>query len=118
MSKRSTKKSTGAENTTLSRAHVIAQKIGDQVQQLVERNWRDISEIIEGDESGTIKVGFSTVINDRAPEPGTHADKDSRIKTTLSFAVKTSDSVESDIPDPAQTSLPLGAPDEDAPIVE
>lgn len=108
MSKRSTKKSTGAENTTLSRAHVIAQKIGDQVQQLVERNWRDISEIIEGDESGTIKVGFSTVINDRAPEPGAHADKDSRIATTMSFSVKTSDKIESDIPDPMQPELPVG----------
>lgn len=113
---RKSKTATEPQNTTLDRAHTIAEKVGDQIRTLIGRNWRDIQDRIE-DETGEVKISFGVTITDRQAEEGTHASKDNRIATTISFAKKFSDKIESEIPDSNQPELPVNGIDTE-PVVE
>jgi hypothetical protein len=90
---------------TTELAKDIAEKGGVQFSTLLGRNWPEVSAIIA--EEGEINLHASFKITLRDAESGNHADKDRRIKTTLSFSKKHSDSVEDTIADPDQPELPL-----------
>lgn len=87
-----------------------AAEIIDAAQQhintLVARQWPEINEILENEEEITISAKI--VVTARTAEVGEHPDKDNRVKTTISFAKKFSDSTESALDDPDQGELPLG----------
>lgn len=91
------------------RATAIADKIAEQVRTLVTRDWDKISEVLDEDQGGEgeIKLSFGTMIRDRAATPGEQADKDNSLKTTMHFSSKFSDSIESALPDPAQTEMKI-----------
>lgn len=96
-----------AKNPKNDRAAAIADKIAEQVRTLILRNWGIITPILNEEEGGEgeIKLAFGTTISDRSATPGEEADKDNRIKTTLSFSAKHSDKIEAAIPDPDQMEL-------------
>lgn len=113
---RKTKTATAPQNTALDRAHTIAEKAGDQIRTLLGRNWREISEILDDADTGNeIKLACSITITDRVSAPGEHGEKDNRVKSSMSFAVKTSDSIESEIPDPNQMELTVVTSEEPQP---
>lgn len=87
-------------------ASAVAEKIADQVKQLVIDNWTDIDRTMNADEGKEIKISFATTMTHRAAEEGNVASKDSRILTTLAMSLgKLSDKTESPFPDPQQMEL-------------
>lgn len=91
------------EPLTTAFAAEIAEKASEQVKLLIGRNWPEISRILEKDEE--IKLTFGSTITNRDAEAGTQADKDHRIKTTVSFSEKHSDVIEAALDDPSQPEL-------------
>jgi hypothetical protein len=85
-------------------AKEIVSKARQQVGDLIGNEWPEISRILEKD--GEIKLAMGITLTNRDAEPGTQSDKDSRIRTTIAFAEKFSDWVESTLDD-GQTDLPL-----------
>jgi hypothetical protein len=83
----------------------ITAKTAEQIVVLINRNWPGIRERLEEDE-GQIKLAFNVTITDRETEPGEHADKSNRIKTTISFSKRFTDSTEAALDDPSQPMLP------------
>ena len=94
-----------SEGTTASYATLIVQKVGEELALLLGRNWSDIEDMLRDKQE--ISISAKIDISDRKAEPGTQATKDSRIKTTISFSKKYSDSCEVPIPDPAQGEMDL-----------
>ena len=94
-----------AEETNASYATLIVQKVGEELALLLGRNWPEIEEMLR--EEQEINIAAKINITDRKAQPGEVASKDSRIKTTISFSKKFSDSCEVPIPDPSQSELPL-----------
>lgn len=88
-------------------AKEIVDKSREQVGQLIGRRLPDINRILG--KEGEIKLSFGTTVTNRDAEPGAQADKDQRIKTTIAFAEKFTDSMESALDDPTQPDLPLAA---------
>ena len=84
-------------------AQQLIDKIGDQIEALMGRNWPEISKIIKDDEE--IKMTIGVHITDRTSTPGEQAAADNRVKSTLAFSVRFSDAIENDLPDPAQPEL-------------
>lgn len=70
---------------------------------LIGRNWPAIVELL--DESEEVTVSAKILISERTPEDGNHADVDHRVKTTISFSKKVSDSTESALEDPSNAPL-------------
>lgn len=70
---------------------------------LIGRNWPAIVELL--DESEEVTVSAKIVITERTPEAGEHSDVDHRVKTTISFSKKVSDSTESALEDPSANPL-------------
>lgn len=70
---------------------------------LIGRNWEAISELLS--ESEEVTVSAKIVITERTPEAGEHSDVDHRVKTTISFSKKVSDSTESALEDPSNAPL-------------
>ena len=89
----------------ISYANLIVTKVGEELALLLGRNWSDIEDMIRDKQEITINAKID--ISDRKAQPGEVASKDSRIKTTISFSKKFSDSCEVPIPDPNQTEMPL-----------
>ena len=94
-----------AEDTTASYATLIVQKVGEELALLLGRNWSDIEDMLRDKQE--ISISAKIDISDRKAQPGEQASKDNRIRVSISFAKKFSDSMESAIPDPAQRDLPL-----------
>jgi hypothetical protein len=97
------KKEAEAPGTTTN-PQVIVTKITEQVQLLIGRQWPDIQRIMD-DGSGEIKLAIGVTITDRKSTPGEQADKDNRVRVTIAFAEKYSDSTETDLLDPNQLDL-------------
>lgn len=91
--------------TTTETAEEIITAGQEHLRTLIGRKWPEISRIIDKD--GEITIAAKIAVTAREPEPGKHADKDNRVKTTISFAEKFSDSTESALEDPSQPELPL-----------
>lgn len=91
-------------------ATVIIEKTCDELRLLLSRNWGNIGRILGAEQE--ITISSKLVITDRKATPGEQADKDNRIKVSISFAEKYSDNVEAPLPDPAQTEMDLGKPKE------
>jgi hypothetical protein len=89
---------------TTTNPQVIVTKITEQVQLLIGRQWPDIRRIMD-DDSGEIKLAVGVTITDRKATPGEQSDKDNRVRVTIAFAEKYSDSTETDLPDPNQPDL-------------
>lgn len=87
----------------VSYANLIVTKVGEELALLLGRNWSEIEECLKEDQEITIAAKIQ--ISDRKATPGEVASGDSRIKTTISFAKKWSDSCESPIPDANQPEL-------------
>ncbi len=85
-------------------AELCIEKIQEQTKVLLAKHWPEIKKLIDEDEE--ISIGMKVSIIDRTPTPGEHSDVDSRIKTTMSFAKKVSDSTESPLPDVNQPEIP------------
>lgn len=75
-----------------SLAQEIVDKTSGQTETLISRNWPEMRRILEKEEE--LKVTLSVTITDRKTEPGEQADKSNRIKTTISFSERFTDSVE------------------------
>lgn len=88
-----------------SLARAIIHKINEEASLLLARNWPDIGRILNKDQE--LAIGAKILISDRKASPGEQPDKDSRIKVTISFAEKYSDSIEADLPDPSQPELDM-----------
>lgn len=87
-------------------AEAVADKIAEQVKQLVLDNWADIQKTMDGNDDKEIKLSLATTLTHRPAEEGAVASKDSRIKTVLAFSLgKSSDSVDSPFPDAEQMEL-------------
>ena len=91
-------------STTTEIEKEIQSKSKEQVGELIGREWPEISRILDKD--GEIKLSLGITVTNREAESGNHAEKDSRIRTTLAFAEKFTDSVESPLDD-GQADLPL-----------
>ena len=91
--------------STTETAEEIIEALREHVGVLVGRKWPEISRILDKD--GEISISAKISVTKREPELGEHADKDDRVKTTISFAEKFTDSTESALEDPAQPELPL-----------
>lgn len=89
------------------KAEAIVEKIKEQLGLILLRNWPDIERIKDKD-GGEITIGAKITLVERKATPGEQADKDNRIKTTIAFAEKHSDSAESEIPNPDQAELGMG----------
>lgn len=100
MARRQTKAATPATDEL---AELLVEKISDQVKTLIGRNYPDIRSLLEADEE--VKLSFGVSITDRKAEPGTHADKDNKIITTISFSKRHTDKIENSLPDPMQPEL-------------
>lgn len=87
-------KHTAAEVITLANGHIAI---------LLGRNWPAIEELLS--ESEEVAVNAKIVITERTPEAGEHSDVDHRVKTTISFSKKVSDSTESALEDPSNAPL-------------
>lgn len=70
---------------------------------LVSRKWPEIVRILE--KEGEIAISAKIAVTAREATPGEHADKDNRVKTTVSFAEKFSDSTETALGESDQTEL-------------
>lgn len=89
----------------VSYANLIVTKVGEELALLLGRNWSEIEEMLHDKQE--IGISAKIDITDRKPTPGETASKDSRIKVTISFSKKFSDSMESPIPNPDQIEMPL-----------
>ncbi len=85
-------------------AELVIAKVQEQAQILLAKHWPEIRELLTDDEE--VNLAMKCSIIDRTATAGEHADVDSRIKLTLSFAKKFSDSVESPLPDINQPDMP------------
>lgn len=72
---------------------------------LIGRNWPAMAEILEDEEE--ITLSLKLVATNRSAAEGEHADVDHRLKTTISFSKKFSDSIDAALSDPSQPELPL-----------
>lgn len=70
---------------------------------LIGRNWDAINELLSENEE--VALSAKIVITERTPEAGEHSDVDHRVKTTISFSKKVSDSTESALEDPSNAPL-------------
>lgn len=97
-------------------ADEVINKAPAQVCELLEKHWPEIEPLIN--EEGEVSVNFQTTITFKTTEPGEHADKSNRIKTTMSFSKRVTDSREAQLTkDTDQEELPLGkAKDEQVPV--
>jgi hypothetical protein len=86
-------------------AEAVTAKIAEELKTLLFRNWKNIGRILTAD--GDIAIGAKIMINDRKATPGEHPEKDSRIKVSISFAEKYSDTIEGELPDPSQSEMDL-----------
>lgn len=76
-------------------ADLIIEKLQDHVKSLINMKYPEIKEII--DTEGEIKLSFSATITDRETEPGEHAEKSDRVKTVLSFSIRSTAMIESQL---------------------
>lgn len=94
----------------MSKPDLAKQAIGhiqNHVAKLTGENWPEIGRILEK-EKGEIKISFGVTLNSREPEPGTQAEKDDRVKTTISFSERFTASTESALEsDDSQPNLEL-----------
>ena len=76
----------------------------EHVYTLVGRKWPEISRILEADEE--ITLTFKVQITKKGDaEPGEHADKANRLKTSLSFSERYTDTEDAELPDTEQPQL-------------
>jgi hypothetical protein len=93
------------EKIDISLAEAVSAKAGEELQTLLLRNWPDILEYLE--ETKEIKIAACIAITNRPPSTGEQAAKDSRLKVTISFSKKHSDSMECPLPNPDQMDLKM-----------
>lgn len=96
--------------TTMQPSDILA-KIIEGVTTTFNRNWAGVREILEEDEE--ITVPFKITITNRDTEPGQQADKSQRVRVTMGYAKRHTDSVEYSLSDPDQGELPLNGPAHD-----
>jgi len=108
MSKNIRKSAVSIENELAS---LITEKVAEEVKTLMARNWPQIKPIFVEDQG--VKLSFKVDITNRESEPGEHADADKRVRVTIAFGVRHSDSIDAALPDPTQPELPTGEPDID-----
>jgi hypothetical protein len=89
-------------------ADIIIEKLQEHVKSLINLKYLEIREIIDGE--GEIKLSFSATITDRETDPGEHAEKSDRIKTTLSFSIRSTATVESQLNEHPELPFPLNGP--------
>lgn len=102
MSKK-TKSATESCKSTGDFATALIQTINDQVKTLIAKNWPDVQAMLADQQE--IDLSLKVSIIDRIATPGEQADKDNRVRTTISFAKKFSDNIEGALPDPDQQQL-------------
>lgn len=99
------------ENTSPAEPLAEIIKVGQvHLNALVSRHWASISEILDEEEEITLNLKLK--ITNRGAEEGNHAEVDHRLKTTISFATKVSDSIDAALSDPNQPELGLGEGEE------
>jgi hypothetical protein len=81
----------------------IIEKAQEQLKVVLGRTWPDIQRILTADEE--ITIGMKLIISDRKATTGEQAEKDGRLRLSISFSEKYSDAIESQLPDPAQGEL-------------
>lgn len=89
-------------------AEEIRTKTAEQVAALIARNWSGISTMME--DADGINLSFKVAVDHRTSEAGQHPDKDNRIKTTISFSKRVTDSIDGVLEDGAQGKLPFNGP--------
>lgn len=89
-------------------ADTVIEKLQDQVKTLVNRNWPDINQML--DDEGELKIAFGVTLTNRDTQTGEQADKSDRLKMTLAFAKRYTDSVECKLTDHPELPFPLNGP--------
>lgn len=86
---------------------VIA-KMQEQSKILVNRKWLDIQRILEAE--GEVKISLGTTLTMRDTEPGEQAEKSNRLRTTISFSERFTDSVECQLDGHPELNFSLSGP--------
>lgn len=90
---------------TIHPAKAVCDAATNHLETLIRRHWDELGDLLEDAEEVTVSAKI--VITSRDPEIGEHPDKDNRVKTTISFSKKVSDSMDSALNDPRQPELDL-----------